>query len=261
MNSENDLAAVNAYIERWWDQLEAGRFRKEDYDAFESDLLKAKNLLDDILQIDPDSEDAIFALVRWHLCCSRVNSCFAGNKYRIEKSVSHMEAVVEMCPGIAEYKALLGVCYRQRGDKQLAIEQFRKALEADPNCDEARQELKGLTEGSTNTPSRKSGCFIATASFETPFAPEVIALRTFRDNVVSQTVLGRCFISLYYFASPSVARLVSSSRTLKTASRAFLTCVVMVLQRRQSKQAAQPSKMTIPTENDQRRPQWNVPRT
>lgn len=79
---------------------------------------------------------------------------------------------------------------------------------------------------------KKGGCFIASAAFDSPFAPEVVALRKFRNDVISQTVPGRVFIRLYYFASPCIARLVSSSRTLKTASRAFLTRLVRFLELR-----------------------------
>lgn len=37
----------------------------------------------------------------------------------------------------------------------------------------------------------ESGCFIATAAFETSLAPEVIALREFRDDVLLKFSIGR----------------------------------------------------------------------
>ena len=82
------------------------------------------------------------------------------------------------------------------------------------------------------TKSPGGGCFVATATFGNPFAPEVVTLRRFRDEVISQTALGRSLIRLYYFVSPFIATLVSRSKVLKAASRVSLTRVVLFLQRR-----------------------------
>lgn len=51
----------------------------------------------------------------------------------------------------------------------------------------------------------KSGCFIATAVYGDYEAPEVLVLRSFRDNVLRQSVLGRTFIRTYYATSPRIA--------------------------------------------------------
>ena len=52
---------------------------------------------------------------------------------------------------------------------------------------------------------KKFGCFIATAVYGDFYAPEVIALRRFRDETLESSVIGRVFISLYYRYSPPVA--------------------------------------------------------
>jgi hypothetical protein len=48
--------------------------------------------------------------------------------------------------------------------------------------------------------SRKTNedCFIATAVYGNPHAPEVETLREIRDNVLAKNVFGKLFISLYY---------------------------------------------------------------
>lgn len=68
------------------------------------------------------------------------------------------------------------------------------------------------------TPNFKSseGCFIATACYGTPDCREVLQLRRFRDEVLSESRLGRVFISQYYFLSPPFARLLQKIRILRT---------------------------------------------
>ncbi len=78
----------------------------------------------------------------------------------------------------------------------------------------------------------KSGpCFVATAAFEGANAPEVIFLRTFRDSVLSHTLVGRSFISFYNVASPPLAEIVSRSERLKRLARKMLRKVVSELKR------------------------------
>lgn len=72
-------------------------------------------------------------------------------------------------------------------------------------------------------------CFIATASFGSPFAPEVVALREFRDAVLVHTRGGRVFIRFYYAIAPPIASLISSSRVLRRASRAVLVRLAAML--------------------------------
>jgi cold shock CspA family protein len=49
------------------------------------------------------------------------------------------------------------------------------------------------------------GCFIATAVYGDHYAPEVIALRRFRDETLESSAFGKAFISFYYLYSPPVA--------------------------------------------------------
>lgn len=78
----------------------------------------------------------------------------------------------------------------------------------------------------TVTVGQKSGCFIATAAFSTPLAPEIEVLRQFRDERLLADPLGRAFVKGYYTVSPPIAQAVSLSETLKWAVRGLIAPLV-----------------------------------
>lgn len=53
--------------------------------------------------------------------------------------------------------------------------------------------------------SKKSGCFVATACYDSSNCPEVNVLRLFRDEVLLANVFGRALVSIYYAVSPPIA--------------------------------------------------------
>lgn len=67
-----------------------------------------------------------------------------------------------------------------------------------------------------------SSCFIATAVYGDYYAPEVIALRRFRDETLETSAPGRLFVKLYYRFSPTIAAFLSQRRKLSAAVRVIL---------------------------------------
>ena len=55
-------------------------------------------------------------------------------------------------------------------------------------------------------PQKKEGCFIATAVYGDYNHEQVLVLRKYRDENLSKSLLGRTFISFYYFTSPLLSK-------------------------------------------------------
>jgi len=78
-----------------------------------------------------------------------------------------------------------------------------------------------LTELNTK-PTKKSGCFIATAVYGSPFASEVIILKEFRDDWLLKYGLGKAFVKFYYWISPSIANQIVKRNYIKLFTKIML---------------------------------------
>jgi hypothetical protein len=71
-------------------------------------------------------------------------------------------------------------------------------------------------------------CFIATAAYNTKFAPAVKLLRSFRDRILLKNQLGTNFVKYYYKNSPPIADYISDKPILKGLVRIILLPVITV---------------------------------
>ena len=69
-------------------------------------------------------------------------------------------------------------------------------------------------------------CFIATATYGSEFAPEVIILRQYRDDVLEHNVLGRMFVSFYYNVSPPIASWLKNKILMKRTVKRVLDYLI-----------------------------------
>jgi hypothetical protein len=72
----------------------------------------------------------------------------------------------------------------------------------------------------------RSGCFIATAAYGTPFAWEIRTLRSFRDSFIVRSSLGKKSILFYYRVSPFIANGIRPNRKLRKIVRMLLVPIV-----------------------------------
>lgn len=87
----------------------------------------------------------------------------------------------------------------------------------------------GSTEGPLEyTPS--GGCYVATCVYGSYDCPPVWTLRRFRDNILSNSVLGRLFIKVYYATSPTAVRLFGNQKWFHALFKAPLDKLVKKLQ-------------------------------
>jgi hypothetical protein len=63
------------------------------------------------------------------------------------------------------------------------------------------------------------GCFIATAAFGSPLAPQVQLLREVRDTYLLPYGSGRVVVQWYYAVSPAIAGVIDRSETLRAVVR------------------------------------------
>jgi len=86
----------------------------------------------------------------------------------------------------------------------------------------------------------KPGCWIATAAYGSPLAPELNALRAYRDQVVLTTPFGQQLVSRYYHFSPPVARIITEHENLRRIVRWLLQPLVRWAHRQVQREGARP---------------------
>ena len=116
------------------------------------------------------------------------------------------------------YKNGIGVSI----DYKIATEWLQMA--ANQGYASAKDVLQHLYSQAENNQS--NSCFIATAVFIDPMSPEVVMLRAFRNNHLSQFFIGKIFIKSYYKIGPGAARLVKKSRILQNIIKTILKYIV-----------------------------------
>lgn len=84
---------------------------------------------------------------------------------------------------------------------------------------EKYEQVMGHPKPKTGTSGNEGGCYIATVCYGNEFAPEVLILRAFRDEVLAKNIFGRFFIKIYYLLSPLVAEQLKNKERTNTFIR------------------------------------------
>ena len=82
-----------------------------------------------------------------------------------------------------------------------------------------------------NLATGREKCYIATAVYGSYHAPEVLTLRRFRDEVLSNSIFGRLFIRLYYLLSPPLAEKLKTRHRINRIVKTCLDKLVKKLQK------------------------------
>jgi tetratricopeptide (TPR) repeat protein len=128
-------------------------------------------------------------------------------------------------PGAHFAKAGVFYALKQKEDSLAELNYIISNFQDDETYLLARQ-MKDEIEN----PPKKGMCFVATAAYGSALAPEVVALKTFRDQVLLRSRLGTRFVDLYYHFSPPLAAVIARSALLRAATRKlFLTPILRLL--------------------------------
>lgn len=73
------------------------------------------------------------------------------------------------------------------------------------------------------------GCYIATMAYGNYDHPQVVALRTFRDEVFLKSNLGKCFVESYYTCSPKFVDLLENHPEVNSVIRRLLDLFIGIL--------------------------------
>lgn len=135
----------------------------------------------------------------------------------------HLEKAMELGYDEFEIRQRLAKQYAALGKKQKALEHYRWL------SSEVKEEYKPAIEAEIAKIEAKKGCFIATATYDSPQAPQVLVFRSFRDNVLLHSTLGEKFVDSYYLLSPPFAKLISKSAILRSIVRNLLLEQILFL--------------------------------
>ena len=90
-----------------------------------------------------------------------------------------------------------------------------------------------LTPTPTPTPPPRQGCIIASATYGSELAPEVLYMRHVRDDMIGSNEVGRMLVegwnAFYYSWSPPIAEWVINSKPLQIAFRILLLPLVAIV--------------------------------
>lgn len=118
--------------------------------------------------------------------------------------------------------------YQILGDNQSALYELNYVISNFPD-DELYIQARQMKDAIENPP-KKGMCFVATAAFGSPLAPEVVFLSRYRDEVLLKSKAGALFVKIYYRVSPPLAKLIARVKILRTIVRnLFLTPLLRVL--------------------------------
>lgn len=77
----------------------------------------------------------------------------------------------------------------------------------------------------------KSGatCFVASVAYGDPNHPDVIFLRSFRDNTLSHSKIGQKFIKWYWTNGPRISKIVEKSFIFRKTAKLIISRIIKLL--------------------------------
>ena len=151
-------------------------------------------------------------------------------KYFSVETVNHLMAISEIDQSIITLKI---ENYSKYGNSILEVSNSIFALLSQiPISSKGIQDFKGkkdVLQFINHRLTNKGGCYIATMAYGSYDHPQVIKLRHFRDNTLSNTKFGLWLIEKYYFYSPKLVERLQNKRTINYLIRKSLNQLIKLL--------------------------------
>ena len=180
---------------------------------------------------DTDKKEAIFRILTDTGDFSRILEENISSNFENDDFIYHMNAVAALNEKCGDIWADLGDiekttrCYiiaKRQYDGSEKARMSDKIKTVNPNY-KVKTQTVVKTRASKSNPS---ACYIATAIYGSYDCPQVWTLRRFRDQRLSQSLVGRAFISTYYEVSPILVRCLGDNRVFRTTGKIFLDRLV-----------------------------------
>jgi len=175
---------------------------------------------------------------------SRINRAWAYDKCgKVELAIADCSEVIG-APGASpdqKARALLtrGVMMANNGQTEAALADLSTIiampdapLKVRTSAEKYQREIteKAAVEHSAGAQDEpKSGCFVATACYDSPDCAEISVLRQFRDEAMMPSSLGRTLMALYYRLSPPIAELLHRHAGLRVFVRERIVSPIVKL--------------------------------
>jgi len=101
------------------------------------------------------------------------------------------------------------------------VKEIKLTAEGEKKVSEALVELASIKK-------KPGGCFVATATYGTPFAGEIRVLRDFRDKILYGGQMGLSFVKFYYSVSPTLANFIERRDALRSILRRMLGTITHI---------------------------------
>ena len=90
-------------------------------------------------------------------------------------------------------------------------------------------QVQQYSSGRSSSSSSSEWCYIATMAYGSYEHPQVFELRKFRDNKLSNSILGRGFIKIYYYYSPKAVQLLKGKPLVNQMIKLFLDFFIRII--------------------------------
>lgn len=68
----------------------------------------------------------------------------------------------------------------------------------------------------------QDGCYIATVVYGSPLSKEVVHFKSYRDKVLLKNLVGKLFVKLYYFVSPTISKYLKNKPRINSFIKRYL---------------------------------------